>query len=120
MNIGDFYFPQIDDEEHDKECPLCGQTLLDIRITGSVGCSECYATFSRELLTMLKKDPEGVYHPGRIPEPLQLLRAIIHKQHIRGEQIHRALEQEDYEEAARLRDLDQEISGEFHEETGDE
>ncbi|NCN04963.1 MAG: hypothetical protein GW949_04975 [Spirochaetales bacterium] len=104
FRVADLFFPTPDDEDPELQCPRCNRSLTDIRMTGRVGCAECYATFTKDIILLIHGTIESPLHTGRIPENLQSLRAIIHRQTLRKDRIHQALAQEDYEEAARIRD----------------
>ncbi len=77
------------------QCPVCGFTLEDYRRTSRLGCPDCYSFFARELgdmATALADVPEG----GSSPAPSS--REKLERQ------LREAIEREDYESAARLRD----------------
>ncbi|HET7038484.1 MAG TPA: UvrB/UvrC motif-containing protein [Gemmatimonadales bacterium] len=95
-------------------CDACGATLQDFRDTGRLGCPQCYVTFEATLRTLLRRihgasrhvgpayrPPEGQPVPaGTAPEPrLDELRA----------QLRRAVADENFELAARLRDRIREL-----------
>ena len=90
-------------------CSSCKLTLSEFRKTGKLGCSNCYSTFKREISTILKNIQWGISHRGKIPQKNSaglLVKKEIQK--LRGEQSH-AIDQEEYEEAARLRDKIKEL-----------
>jgi protein arginine kinase activator len=95
--------------EADATCPACGATLLDFRQTGRLGCAECYRAFEPQLRDLLRRVHGTAQHGGEryrgagagaspaehdAPPALAGLR----------ERLRRAVEAEDFEEAARLRD----------------
>lgn len=71
-------------------CPVCGFTLETFRKTGRLGCPDCYTVFARELENDLSAEQEEA-------APVDELRVL-------EEQLRAAVEQEDYETAASLRD----------------
>jgi protein arginine kinase activator len=85
-------------------CPLCGSTSEDIARTGRVGCAECYETFSNVLNHFITRIHGNTSHSGRIPvgaggkirlrRRLDSLKADLRK----------AVEREEFERAAELRD----------------
>lgn len=84
-------------------CPLCGTKFMEFRISGRLGCPNDYAAFEKGLLPLLRRTQEGVTrHVGKAPrrspgpDASGLLR-------LRAE-LRAAIDREDYEEAARLRD----------------
>jgi protein arginine kinase activator len=89
-------------------CPFCSATLRDFRATGRLGCARCYTAFEASLRDLLRRVHGNARHVGkryRPPEPrvagaggaagaLSELR----------EQLRRAIESEQFELAAELRD----------------
>jgi len=84
----------------ERRCPSCGMTESQLRETGRVGCPECYNTFSDILTPYVQKVHGSTRHIGTMPQqaekgdPVAALRA----------QLKEAVEKEEYEQAARLRD----------------
>ncbi|MCI0378173.1 MAG: UvrB/UvrC motif-containing protein [Gemmataceae bacterium] len=87
------------------ECPSCGIKFVDFRNSGRLGCPNDYQTFREELLPLLENIHGEVRHCGKVPrrhpqskemetELIQLRNRLKH-----------AVTKEDYEEAAKLRDL---------------
>lgn len=76
-----------------SRCPSCGFSVEDFRNTGHLGCPDCYSVFAREL------DPAAELEGEPELEPTSLTRARLQKD------LQQAIEREDYESAARLRDL---------------
>ena len=103
-------------------CPNCGMSYADFQQTGKIGCSVCYGTFRRQLEPLLRRIHGTSTHSGKIPRrsggTLELKQEI---KRLRGE-LKEKVAQEEYEEAARLRDevraLEQKLSakegGEAH------
>jgi protein arginine kinase activator len=68
---------------------------VDLRKSGRVGCARCYEVFRKQLLPLLKRIHGSSVHEQRGADPaLGRLR----------EELRRAIEAEDFEQAARLRD----------------
>ncbi len=87
-----------------KSCDICGMTYEDIRKSGRFGCENCYSTFKVELEAILKNVQGSTRHEGKFPKRaagMQLKREI---EKLKLEQM-KAIENEEYEEAARIRDL---------------
>lgn len=103
FDVGDFFIPLPDDLDASIVCPACGRPLHEIRLSGRVGCETCYFEFGSELQAMKREEFSRV-HSGSLPESLATLRTIIHAKSERRRKIAEALQREDYEEAARLRD----------------
>ena len=78
-------------------CSKCGITAQTVMETGKLGCSECYKNFKGELLLVLKDYHNNVKHIGKKPKSLQ-------KESLK-EQLKKAIETENYEEASRIKKL---------------
>ena len=83
-----------------RRCPTCGLTESELRRTGRVGCGDCYNQFSDILTPYIKKLHGATTHVGTSPaqttaeNPVERLK----------ERLKAAISDENYEEAARLRD----------------
>jgi protein arginine kinase activator len=86
-------------------CPHCGLTLADFKRTGRLGCARCYSTFDTSLRGLLRKLHGGTQHSGKVylpPDPTETdrtARAVSLRRSLA-----RAVEAEDFERAAALRD----------------
>lgn len=85
-------------------CEQCGFTPADFKKTGRFGCSGCYASFASMLKPMLANMHRDIVHRGKVPAR-SVNRAQLERQ-LEDLQKHlsQAVQQEAYEEAARLRD----------------
>jgi len=93
-------------------CPACGATLQDFRESGRLGCPQCYSTFAAPLRTLLRRIHGASRHIGEpyappvtgagdaVPDDLESLAAV----RALREQLQRAVDAENFELAARLRD----------------
>lgn len=86
------------------KCANCGLTYQDFRRLGRLGCSECYQEFKDSLRVLLKRIHGSTQHLGRMPvkKPLPVQKKS-EADKLRGK-LQRAIEMEEFEEAARLRD----------------
>ncbi|MFA5116132.1 MAG: UvrB/UvrC motif-containing protein [Candidatus Omnitrophota bacterium] len=95
-------------EVSDKiKCPSCGLTYDDFKKIGRLGCSECYTSFKKYLLPLLKKIHGSARHLGKIPRVKAAainsapgaseLEELRHKLQV-------AIGREEFEEAAFIRD----------------
>jgi len=86
------------------QCSHCGLTYSDFLSTGRLGCEVCYRDFEKQLKQILRKIHGSVRHTGKAPgkEGDQFeRRRMIQKLH---EDLERAIEREEYELAAEIRD----------------
>jgi protein arginine kinase activator len=87
------------------ECSSCGLTFGDFVSHGRLGCPECYTVFAEKLQTLIEKVHGASQHVGKVPRVKgETFRARSELLRYRT-QLRKAIESENYEEAARLRDL---------------
>ena len=96
-------------------CPHCGITWAEFRQGGLLGCEHDYAAFDKEMTPLLQRAHEGAaHHVGKAPtrrggsgvpakkaaDPAKLRKELA-----------KAVESEDYEQAAKLRDQIRQAEG---------
>jgi len=86
------------------KCDFCGISYQEFKKNGLLGCGKCYDVFRRQLLPLLKKIHSFLWHVGK--SHLSTDKKIVSKISIEKlrEQLSRAINLEEYEEAAKLRD----------------
>ena len=87
------------------KCHFCGMTLREFRSAGRWGCARCYATFEQSMRELLRRVHGSSRHVGRSyrpPQPESIARST-ELTDLR-EQLRRAVEAEQFELAADLRD----------------
>lgn len=98
--------------EDEKACPKCGTTLSQLKSGGVVGCEECYAALNEGIQPILRKVQKSATHIGRAPMGFEAAK-LPQPSVIEGdpgpleqlrEQMQRAVEEENFELAATLRD----------------
>ena len=120
-----------------KSCPVCQSTIKSINQTGKLGCSECYVTFIDELRPLLRKIHGNAVHIGATPytdgesaaenseDQINISREIkaeVTKDEISEKELTEieelrnelktAIENEEFEKAAELRDKIKELEKE--------
>jgi protein arginine kinase activator len=88
----------------ETKCPRCGFTQADFKKSGRLGCPECYKTFAEGLNGLLKTMHKGTRHIGKAPEALRASRENSDKLKTLQKKLNKAIEAEDFEQAAQLRD----------------
>ena len=88
----------------DLKCPRCGFSQADFKKTGRLGCPDCYQVFAGGLEGLLKTMHKGTRHTGKAPEALRQLRDTTEKLKSLQKKLAKAIESEDFEQAAQLRD----------------
>ena len=85
-------------------CPRCGETYAEFQKTGMLGCAECYAAFRRELTPLITRVQGRTQHAGRRPPVSEEEQARQTRMEALRAQMEAAVAEENFEEAARLRD----------------
>lgn len=91
-------------EETVGVCPSCGLSYAQFKDKGRLGCGTCYHAFAKSLERLLKNIHGSTSHTGKAPASQQEM--VKRRQEItalRGA-LKRAVQQEEFEEAAGLRD----------------
>jgi protein arginine kinase activator len=88
----------------ETRCPKCGFTQADFKKSGRLGCSQCYLTFAEGLSGLLKTMHKGTKHVGKAPEALRESRDVSERVKALQKKLARAIEDENFELAAELRD----------------
>lgn len=91
------------------KCPNCKLTYKDFKKIGRLGCSDCYSTFRKFLGPLLKRIHGSTLHTGK--SPLKAGKGVHKKldlQELRY-RLQKAIEAEQFEEAARIRDQIKEL-----------
>lgn len=92
-------------EQEDRDiCSTCGTTIKDFRKNATLGCAECYSTFNKEIENYLENTAGQVQHVGKLPEKVGTLKKLLVDKESLREKLEKAINQENYEQAAVLRD----------------
>jgi protein arginine kinase activator len=92
-----------------KHCDACGLKFVEFRNTGRLGCSHDYDSFREELLPLLESIHGDVKHAGKTPRRLPKAKSAQAELATLRKQLARAVNDEAYEEAARVRDRIREL-----------
>jgi protein arginine kinase activator len=92
----------------DPSCPACGLTYAAFKAEGRFGCAHDYDAFLRVLEPLLERVHRATAHDGK--RPLSARRAAELEELRNG--LKAAVAAEDYEQAARLRDLIRQMEAE--------
>lgn len=93
-----------DDFSPNEECPKCGFTLEDLQKIGRLGCPKCYQSFRQILAVRVEGMHRGAKHQGRVPRGMALAQQANEQVEELEARLAQAVADEDFEEAARLRD----------------
>ena len=110
---------QVEGQEISKvKCNNCNLSYDDFKKVGRLGCSQCYESFSRYLNPLLRKIHGATLHTGKTPfgvsaekkprvRTARVVKTVVKtKDGLQDlkEKLHLAIKQENFEEAATLRD----------------
>lgn len=95
---------QYTDREDKNVCGTCGTTIKDFRKNGTVGCADCYNVFAAEIESYLENTAGQVQHVGKLPERVGTLKTLLIDKESLKEKLEFAIKNENYEQAAVLRD----------------
>ena len=93
------------------KCARCGFSQADFKKSGRLGCPDCYKTFAEGLASLLKTMHKGTRHIGKAPESLRASRESTDRLKSLQKKLAKAIDGEDYEAAAALRDEIKSVSG---------
>ena len=114
--MADFEKPDKDEENVAAKCPNCNLTYADFKKIGRLGCGECYNAFRKYLAPLLKRIHGSNQHVGKSPlKDKTVLKTVKKKADSSVDlktELQKAIQREDFEEAARLRDQIKKISSE--------
>jgi protein arginine kinase activator len=85
-------------------CKNCGMTFTDFQKIGRFGCGNCYLAFRKNLLPLLKRIHGSTRHTGKTKKP-----EVSDPRNTLRIELQAAIDKEEFEEAARLRDAIREI-----------
>lgn len=93
-------------------CPTCGISLAEFRAVGRLGCPHDYHVFKEALAPLIAKLQHGAQHVGKVPAGAGARLERKNKLIRLRRDLERAVQLEEYERAAKLRDGISAISGE--------
>ncbi len=85
-------------------CPRCGTTQREMVLYRRAGCAHCYEVFHRTVERLLQLDRSSATHRGRVPRRLDRFRRMFVEREELLSDLDRAVQAENFEAAASLRD----------------
>jgi protein arginine kinase activator len=97
------------EREETLECPGCGLSFDEFTHQGRFGCGDCYKAFRHRLEPIMRKIHGASLHRGRIPIPAtsessDIMPVPVREEERLDDELKKAIESEDFERAAELRD----------------
>jgi protein arginine kinase activator len=85
-------------------CPNCGLTFEEFRRTAKLGCEVCFEAFSEKLDPLLQDLHASAHYTGKPYAPDDQKTGLVRRIHELKSAMEKAVVDENFEEAARLRD----------------
>ena len=108
--IFDGLVPQLDNSEeasdsvHPLACPECGMPLSRVKEKKILGCPRCFFYFRDTVLKLMQETSGEVFYAGNLPLKTETFSGTaVSLQHLE-EELQKAVENEEYELAAYIRD----------------
>jgi len=96
-------------------CNSCGNTLLDFKNSGKLGCADCYTTFEDQFDEILRNVQGNNRHIGKIPGRIRNYINQPVKEETEVDKLKSKLNElvknEEYEQAAKIRDEIKKLEG---------
>lgn len=88
----------------DIVCPRCGETYAQFQKSGMLGCAQCYQAFRKELTPLITRVQGRAQHAGRRPAGSAEEQEMLNRREELRARMEAAVAEENFEEAALLRD----------------
>ena len=85
-------------------CEKCGCSFDDIAKSGMIGCADCYSTFFDKLQPTLQRIHGNTTHQGKFPQGAGEDVKKTHRISELKKQLNQAIDEQNFEKAAQLRD----------------
>lgn len=92
-----------------NKCEVCGLSESQFAQRGLLGCGNCYNTFGNTLESLVRRIHGTSYHNGKVPERTSDKIKLNRKIESLRAQLKQAVEAEEFERAAQLRDSIREL-----------
>ncbi len=106
--------PEGSDEDVQLTCSGCGLKFREFAQTGRVGCGKCYEAFSEQIDGLLRKVHGSSTHSGKRPSGSAEKMEPLKEQRRLQDELRQAVETEDFEHAAEIRDRIKELTADEH------
>ncbi len=96
-------------EETVESCPRCGTKAAEFRKRGKLGCPSCFEAFQKDVRSILSQMAGRTRHVGKLPQSETPKEDSGPDRESLAIELRDAIEREDYESAALLRDRIREL-----------
>ena len=100
-------------------CEQCGMTYLEFQKCGMLGCASCYQAFRTPMTSLLQRVHGNTQHAGRVPDGAHSGTSIRMNIDRLRQKLQKAIADEEYEQAAKLRDAIRALSIQLERREGD-
>ena len=100
-------------------CEQCGMTYAEFQKGGMLGCANCYQAFKTPLTALLQRVHGNTQHAGRVPGGVHSGTSIRMNIDRLRQKLQQAVADEEYEQAAKLRDAIRALSIQLERREGD-
>ncbi|MCL1793103.1 MAG: UvrB/UvrC motif-containing protein [Oscillospiraceae bacterium] len=90
--------------QKNEKCPMCGLSFSEIVQSGKAGCGKCYAAFRGEFEANIMRIHGKARHTGKIPKNMSSRLLAKRKIEELGEKLKKVVADQNFEEAAAIRD----------------
>lgn len=92
-------------------CTRCGMVFNEFKTNGKLGCDSCYQAFHKPVEALIKNVQGSTRHGGKFPQRSGVI--LLQKRQVEELRVglKAAIELENFEEAARIRDEIKELEG---------
>ena len=95
---------RLDEEYAGLVCEQCGMTYVEFQKCGMLGCAACYQAFKTPMTALLQRVHGNTQHAGRVPGGVHSGTSIRMNIDRLRQKLQKAIEDEEYEQAAKRRD----------------
>jgi protein arginine kinase activator len=105
-------------QRNEAACPNCGLTYSDFGRSGKIGCGECYTAYGDRLEPLLRRIHGTGSHTGKVPRRGGGKLALRQRLRQLKSDLERHVSNEEYEQAAKVRDEIKALEGQINGEKG--
>ncbi len=104
---------QAEEEGSKAKCPRCGLTFGGFKKVGRLGCATCYEAFSPRIQSIIEEIHRDKQHVGKVPKCIAQQSGGAAELARLHQELKEAVDEEQFEQAAALRDRIQALKNEI-------
>lgn len=102
---------EYESEQGAASCPRCRLKYVDFKKSGRLGCGHCYESFEVRLHDLIRKIHGSDTHVGKVPKSIEPVVAKSRQIDSMRKALKDAIQAEDFEKAAKIRDKVRKLEG---------